>query len=88
MTFRKFNLQDSFTALGVFDTILCRNVAIYFAEEFKTNLFARLAERLVPGGYVLLGAAESMLGYSDAFELREHKKSVYYRLTDRKERRP
>ncbi|MBI3987717.1 MAG: protein-glutamate O-methyltransferase CheR [Lentisphaerae bacterium] len=81
VTFLKFNLLDSFAPIGDFDLILCRNVAIYFAEDFKKELFAKLAATLIPRtGYLLLGASESIFGYSSAFELMEHRKSLYYRI--------
>lgn len=81
VTFQKFNLLDSFEPIGDFDLILCRNVAIYFADEFKKKLFAKLAATLIPrAGYLLLGSAESIFGYSTAFELMEHRKALYYRV--------
>lgn len=77
---KRFNLQDSPAAFGRFDIILCRNVAIYFSDDFKRALFGRLARALNPGGCLFLGAAESLSAYSSAFEMQEHNRGIYYRL--------
>jgi chemotaxis protein methyltransferase CheR len=45
--------------LGVFDLILCRNVLIYFDDETRKNILARLRSALSPGGYLLLGSSET-----------------------------
>ena len=78
--FKIFNLQDSFTSLGKFDIIFCRNVAIYFSAQLKKELFTKLAKSLTPGGYFFLGGSESITGFSDDFEMLKHNNGVYYRL--------
>jgi chemotaxis protein methyltransferase CheR len=47
---------------GTFDLILCRNVLIYFDRPSKEQVIARLVDRLAPGGYLMLGHAESLMG--------------------------
>ncbi len=79
---KKINLQDSFTGLGRFDVILCRNVAIYFADDFKRELFGKLANALTPDGVLFLGASESILTHSDRFTLRKGSSGVYYQLAE------
>jgi chemotaxis protein methyltransferase CheR len=76
VSFKKFNLQNAFTSLGMFDLILCRYVSIYFSEAFKKDLFAKIAGVLPLGGVLLLGATESIRGFSDAFEITYHKSAV------------
>jgi chemotaxis protein methyltransferase CheR len=66
--FRQQNLIADFSALGVFDVIFCRNVLIYFAPEQKRDVLARLARSLAPDGFLVLGAAESVIGYSSEFK--------------------
>ncbi|HCJ11754.1 MAG: hypothetical protein A2Y14_03290 [Verrucomicrobia bacterium GWF2_51_19] len=78
--FKHFNLQDPFANLGRFDLILCRNVAIYFSEEFKRNLFDRMSKSLQDQGVLILGSSESILGYSDKFDMKEACNAIYYRL--------
>lgn len=61
-----FNLLDDPAPLGQFDVIFCRNVLIYFDLPTKAKVFKSLAGRLKPHGVVLLGAAETALGISEA----------------------
>lgn len=68
ITFRQYNLLDSFSPLGKFDIIMCRNVLIYFDETTKRNVLARLAEALSPHGLLFLGSAETVIGMCDALK--------------------
>jgi chemotaxis protein methyltransferase CheR len=43
---------------GRFDLIMCRNTVIYFTEEVRDALHARLATALAPGGYLVVGTSE------------------------------
>jgi chemotaxis protein methyltransferase CheR len=45
-------------APGSFDLILCRNTVIYFNQEVRDDLHARLVEALRPGGVLVIGATE------------------------------
>lgn len=76
--FEKFNLQDSFFSRGPFDLIMLRNVAIYFAEDFKRDLFHRLGEILKPGGYLVLGSTESLLGITNKYQPQEFGRAIFY----------
>lgn len=76
--FRRFNLMDSLASLGTFDLVLCRYVAIYFQEEVKRDLFARVAGVLRPGSHLLLGATESLRGMSEVYEVQVHKNCTCY----------
>lgn len=64
--YREFNLLDDFIGLGHFDIVFCRNVLMYFDRETKADILGRLAQSLVPDGVLLLGAAESIIGLTDA----------------------
>ena len=65
--FRNQNLLDNCEPLGTFDVIFCRNVLIYFDDATKGAVLARVAERLAPDGYLVLGAAETTTGTSHDF---------------------
>lgn len=78
--FRVFNLKDNLLPLGRMDLILCRNVLIYFSEDFKSQLMRRFAMMLNPGAYFLLGSTESGLGHTNTFEMKEHNNAIYYQL--------
>jgi len=78
ITFKKFNLQDHPSSLGRFDFVLCRNVAIYFTDQFKRELFSRICGILNPPGFFLLGSSESLVGYSTDFAMKEAQGAIYY----------
>ncbi|MDX2083888.1 MAG: protein-glutamate O-methyltransferase CheR [Candidatus Melainabacteria bacterium] len=82
VTFQKFNLQMPFDSLGEFNIIFLRNAAIYFSKEFKIELFKKISKSLKPGGYLFIGASESLIGYSDDFKMLEYNKCRYYQLKD------
>ena len=69
VAFREHNLLDDCRELGRFDIIFCRNVLIYFDDQLKTAVLARLATQLAPDGYLVLGAAETTTGMSPDFML-------------------
>jgi len=80
VSFKEQNLLLSYGALGKFDIIFCRNVLIYFSAERKSDILNRMALALNPGGYLFLGASETISGYSDAFEMIRSPHGVFYRL--------
>jgi chemotaxis methyl-accepting protein methylase len=49
-------------APGSFDVIVCRNGVIYFDRPMQERLFAHFAEALRPGGLLVLGKVETLLG--------------------------
>lgn len=65
--FRQHNLIVDDHTLGMFDVIFCRNVLIYFDEDTKRKVLARLASHLAADGYLVLGAAETVTGLSRDF---------------------
>ena len=77
---KKLNLMEDFSALGRFDLIFCRNVAIYFTEADKIRLFSRLGNALAADGALLIGSTESLTGLAPQFEPMRYMRSVYYRL--------
>lgn len=73
------NLLASYATLGRFDIIFCRNVLIYFSSESKLDILQRMTAALNPGGYLFLGASESLSQFSDAFEMVRCNSGVVYR---------
>jgi chemotaxis protein methyltransferase CheR len=51
-----------------YDFIFCRNVLIYFDIPTKKQILERLRNALTPGGYLVLGSAESTLGLDEVFQ--------------------
>ena len=74
---RQLNLLQDFSQLGTFDVIFCRNVLIYFDQDTKAAIFERLAKQLEPDGVLMLGAAESVVGITDAFKPYPEKRGLY-----------
>ncbi|MBR0775231.1 protein-glutamate O-methyltransferase CheR [Bradyrhizobium diazoefficiens] len=75
--FRQLNLLQDFSHLGTFDVIFCRNVLIYFDQDTKAVIFERLAKAMEADGTLLLGAAESVVGISDAFRPVSDRRGLY-----------
>lgn len=80
VNFRPQNLMESYSLLGKFDVIFCRNVLIYFSSEIKTKVLTQLANSLNPGGYLLLGASESLIGVSERFDMIRCNPGIIYKL--------
>jgi chemotaxis protein methyltransferase CheR len=74
---RQLNLLHDFSQLGVFDVIFCRNVLIYFDQETKVNIFNRLAKAIEPDGFLVLGAAETVVGLTDVFKPFPERRGLY-----------
>jgi chemotaxis protein methyltransferase CheR len=74
---RQLNLLQDFGHLGTFDVVFCRNVLIYFDQETKIGIFERLARVTEPDGFMVLGAAESAVGISDAFKPHPERRGLY-----------
>jgi chemotaxis protein methyltransferase CheR len=79
VTFRRQNLLEPFDALGTFEVILCRNVLIYFDEPTRRDVVRRLEQRLAPGGWLLLGAAENLYGVCETLESQRVGETLIYR---------
>ena len=75
--FEVFNLLDSFAPFGQFDVIFCRNVLIYFDQQMKHDVLGRLADALAPDGYLVLGSAETVLGYGKNLEPLVNARGIY-----------
>jgi chemotaxis protein methyltransferase CheR len=74
---RQLNLLHDFSHLGVFDVIFCRNVLIYFDQETKTGILNRMAKLNEPDGFLVLGAAETVVGLTDAFKANPERRGLY-----------
>jgi len=75
--FRTLNLLNDFSALGSFDLVFCRNVLIYFDQETKTQVLNRVARQMPDDGYLVLGAAETVVGLTDAFKPVSDRRGLY-----------
>lgn len=80
VNFRPQNLMESYALLGKFDIVFCRNVLIYFSPDMKSQVLNSIANSLNPGGYLLLGASESLTGLTDRFEMVRCNPGIIYKL--------
>jgi chemotaxis protein methyltransferase CheR len=64
VSFQRADLLDGSRTPSRFHLILCRNVVIYFKRPTQEWLFERFHELLLPGGFLVLGKVESLLGKS------------------------
>jgi chemotaxis methyl-accepting protein methylase len=60
--FERRDLLHEPTPSGGLDLIACRNVIIYFDRGSQEMLFQRFFDALVPGGFLVLGKVETLLG--------------------------
>ncbi len=79
VSFRHLNLLDSYTLLGKFDIIFCRNVLIYFSAEVKAKIIHQFSQSLNPRGYLFLGASESLSSLNSDFEMVRCNPGIIYR---------
>jgi chemotaxis protein methyltransferase CheR len=84
VNFQVLNLMESFQKIGAgFDIIFCRNVLIYFSTDLKRELLIKMHQSLKPGGYLLLGASESLNGLSDYYQMEQCRPGILYRAKSR-----
>lgn len=69
VSFRQLNLLGSYSLMGRFDIVFCRNVLIYFAPEIKMQILSQIHGVLNKGGYLFLGASESLSNLNQNFDM-------------------
>jgi len=69
VNFRQLNLLGSYSLMGRFDIVFCRNVLIYFSPEVKAKILSQIHGVLNKGGYLFLGASESLSGLNKDFDM-------------------
>ncbi len=78
--FREMNLVKDWHHMPPLDVIFLRNVLIYFDVETKKAILAKVRQVLRPGGYLLLGGAETTMNLDDAFERVVVEKTTCFRV--------
>lgn len=78
--FRELNLIGAWPWMPPLDVVFLRNVLIYFDVETKKSILAKIRRLLRPGGYLLLGGAETTFNIDDNFERVALEKTTCYRL--------
>jgi chemotaxis protein methyltransferase CheR len=75
--YRKLNLLEPFSTLGQFDIIFCRNVLIYFDNPTKVDILQRMQKMMPSDGFLVLGAAETVVGLTDVFKPMNDRRGLY-----------
>jgi chemotaxis protein methyltransferase CheR len=69
ISFQRLNLSTPpFPMNGPFDVVMCRNVMIYFDNHVRGNLLAEAYRLIKPGGFLMVGHAESLTGMMSRFK--------------------
>lgn len=81
VTLEQRDLLDGGGPFGRMHLIICRNVIIYFTRDTQERLFDRFHELLLPGGFLVLGKVETLLGKSrELFAPVSSRERIYRRL--------
>ncbi len=75
--YRPLNLLQDFAHLGTFDVVFCRNVLIYFDQDTKVHVLDRIARLMENDGFLVLGAAETVVGLTDSFKPSPDRRGLY-----------
>jgi chemotaxis protein methyltransferase CheR len=80
VSFGQLNLLDrtKMSILPTMDVIFCRNVLIYFDINSRKKVIKNFYEKLIPGGFLLLGHAESLINISTDFTIKHYKNDMVY----------
>jgi chemotaxis protein methyltransferase CheR len=78
--FREMNLVKDWPLMPQLDIVFLRNVMIYFDVPTKKAILGKIRRLLRPGGYLLLGGAETTFNVDDGFERAVFDKTTCYRL--------
>ena len=78
--FRTLNLLQPFSFPASFDIVFCRNVAIYFTEEHRAQLFHNIGKCMTKEGTLIIGSTESLTGLCPEFESKRYLRAVYYQM--------
>ncbi len=65
--FRQHNMLGPHPGRAPFDLVLCRNVLLYFDRDTRSEAFARLSTAVMPDGFLMLGAGETVIGQTERF---------------------
>lgn len=78
VTFRLFNLMDSFPFKNPFDIIFCRNVMIYFDKIVQEKIVNEFYKSLAPKGFLFIGHSESLIQLKHDFKY--HEPTIYRKV--------
>ncbi len=68
VNFFEFNLLNGIYPTEKYHVIYCRNVLIYQDKDNKNFILKNVYQALKPGGYLILGSGESLIGLETPFQ--------------------
>ncbi|MEJ2189370.1 MAG: protein-glutamate O-methyltransferase CheR [Acidobacteriota bacterium] len=75
------NIAAAWKALPPIDLLVMRNVLIYFDVSTRRKVLNKVKEVLRPGGYLLLGSAETTLNLDESFARVRVGRAIFYRIS-------
>ncbi len=81
VVFREHNILNHALQRSAFDVILCRNVLMYLSDDKRRKVFESLSHSLAPGGMVMLGAAETVIGLTERLQASREFRGFYQAAT-------
>ncbi|CAA9513776.1 MAG: Chemotaxis protein methyltransferase CheR [uncultured Sphingomonas sp.] len=75
--FQVHNLLEAPPHPGGFDIVLCRNVLLYLNTEMRERAFERLSSAMVPDGWLMLGAGETVIGQTRKLTADKETRGLY-----------
>jgi len=79
--FKHLDLRSTLRTHGPFDVVFCRNVLIYFDQETKAKILGEIRRTLAPGGFLILGAAETAGNLVNDFQRMVFGQAVAYQVS-------
>jgi chemotaxis protein methyltransferase CheR len=77
VVFRQHNMLDRDRHHGKFDVVLCRNMLMYLSEDKRRQVLDSISGSLTPGGMVMLGAAETVIGQTTKLQASREFRGFY-----------
>lgn len=77
ISFRRQNVVADPAPIGPFDAVFCRNLLFYLAPALRAQVLDRIADVLRPGGILVLGAGETVIGQTDRFRPSQRFRGFY-----------
>jgi chemotaxis protein methyltransferase CheR len=75
--FRQLNMLDPLPHRPKFDVVLCRNMLMYLSDDKRRLVLDKISSSLAPGGMVMLGAAETVIGQTENLQASREFRGFY-----------
>jgi len=83
--FRKVNLSESFTRLGGFDVIFCRNALEHFNQPTQKGILTQFTYMLTRNGFLVLDMENNLDGFAEYYNYVKHNGSMVFQRKENME---